>query len=72
MITRIGRAWPIGGMPPIEKPVRSCASRAVARRTSARAGDRGQPRDVDPVVAGDQAQERLEAVARSGPRRRAT
>ena len=34
MITRIGRSWPIGGIPPIENPVRSCASRAVARRMS--------------------------------------
>ena len=35
MTTRIGRLWPIGGMPPIEKPVSSFASRAVARRMSA-------------------------------------
>ncbi len=34
MTTRVGRAWPIGGMPPMEKPVSSLASRAVARRTS--------------------------------------
>ncbi len=34
MITRIGRSWPIGGIPPIENPVRSRASRAVARRMS--------------------------------------
>ena len=34
MITRMGRAWPIGGIPPIENPVRSCASLAVARRIS--------------------------------------
>ena len=34
MTTRTGRAWPIGGMPPMAKPVRSLASRAVARRMS--------------------------------------
>ena len=34
MITRTGRAKPIGGMPPMTKPVRSLASRAVARRMS--------------------------------------
>ena len=34
MITRATRSVPIGGMPPIEKPVRACASRAVARRMS--------------------------------------
>src|SRR5664279_2801747 len=32
MITRIARLWPIGGIPPIVKPERSFASRAVARR----------------------------------------
>ena len=34
--TRTGRACPIGGMPPIVKPVRSVASRALARRTPPR------------------------------------
>ena len=34
MTTRTGRAWPIGGMPPIVKPVSSRASFAFARRTS--------------------------------------
>ena len=34
MITRIGRLWPIGGIPPMVKPDSSFASRAVARRTS--------------------------------------
>ena len=59
MITRTPGRVPIGGMPPIEKPVRSWASRAVARRMSGDAGDRREPREVDPVVAGDEAQERL-------------
>ena len=36
MITRVRRACPNGGMPPIVKPVSSSASRAVARRTSRR------------------------------------
>ena len=34
MIARSGRSNPIGGMPPITNPVRSFASRAVARRIS--------------------------------------
>ena len=34
MTTRTGRAWPIGGMPPIVNPVSSRASFAFARRTS--------------------------------------
>src|SRR4051794_22599821 len=34
MITRTGRAWPMGGIPPIVNPVSSFASFAVARRTS--------------------------------------
>ena len=34
MITRARRAWPNGGIPPMTKPVRSFASRAVARRMS--------------------------------------
>ena len=32
MITRTGRLWPMGGMPPMTNPVSSLASRAVARR----------------------------------------
>ena len=32
--TRSGRAWPMGGMPPMVKPVSSRASFALARRTS--------------------------------------
>ena len=63
MITRSGRTWPIGGMPPIVKPVSSFASRAVARRMSGCAGHRGQTRKVDAVGARDEAQDGLEAAA---------
>ena len=49
------------------KPVSSFASRAVARRTSGSAGDRGEPGEVDPVRARDEAQDRLErAVLAAG------
>ena len=66
MTTRVGRAWPIGGMPPIEKPVSSFASRAVARRTSERADDGGQPGEVDAVRARDEGEDRLGTVSPVG------
>ena len=72
MITRAGRAWPIGGMPPMVKPVSSLASRAVARRMSRRADDGGQPREVDAVRARDEADDRLEPAVAVGRRRPAT
>ena len=62
MITRIGRSWPMGGIPPIENPVSSRASRAVARRMSGALGDGRQARHVDPVVTGHQAQDGLETA----------
>ena len=52
MTTRVGRAWPIGGMPPMEKPVSSLASRAVALRTRDEGEDRLRP--VRPVGHEDQ------------------
>ena len=60
MITRIGRAWPIGGIPPMVKPDSSLASRAVARRTSrppVTAARRARSTRFGP---GDEAQDRLE------------
>ena len=42
------------------KPVSSCASRAVARRMSRLAGHGGEAGEVDPVRAGDEAEDRLE------------
>ena len=64
MTTRTGRAWPIGGMPPIVNPVSSRASFAVARRTSALAGDRREPREVHAVGAGHEADDGLERAVR--------
>ena len=61
MITRTGRMWPNGGMPPIEKPVSSSASRAVARRMSrspVTAASRARSTRLGPD---DEAEDRLEA-----------
>ena len=66
MITRTGRLWPIGGMPPMTKPGQ-VVGLAGGRPADARlAGDRGQPGDVDPVRAGDEADDRLEAAVLVG------
>ena len=43
------------------KPVRSWTSRAVARRMSGALVDRREPAEIDPVVAGDEAQDGLRA-----------
>ena len=59
MITRTGRAWPIGGMPPIEKPGQVVGLAGRRAPDVGRAGHGRQPREVDPVVAGHEAQERL-------------
>ena len=63
MTTRTGRRWPIGGMPPIANPVRSWASRAVARRRS-RPGDRGRVGRGRPGCGQPQGRERFRAVSR--------
>ena len=73
MITRTGRAWPNGGMPPIDEAGQLL--RLAGRRPPdvALAGDRGEPGEVDPVRAGHEAEDRLErAVRRPGRRTRAT
>ena len=80
MTTRIGRVWPIGGMPPMVKPVSSFASRAVARRTSfspvtaasrARStrfgpGHEAEDRLEPAVVVGRDEHERLDDLAELG------
>ena len=66
MITRSPPPWPMGGMPPIVKPVSSFASTAVARRTSGSPDDRGEASEVDAVGAGHEAQDRLRGPARPG------
>ena len=60
MITRAGLRSPIGGTPPMANPVRSWTSRAVARRMSG-ALVTAASAEIDPVVAGDEAQDGVQA-----------
>ena len=73
MTVRTGRVWPNGGIPPMTKPVSSCASRRGRPADVALAGDGGQAGEVDPVRARHEAEDRLErAVVGRARRRRAT
>ena len=73
MTTRVGRAWPNGGMPPIEKPGQLVGLAGGRPADVALAGHGGQAGEVDAVRAGDEADDRLElAVRRRARRRRAT
>ena len=65
MTVRIGRVWPNGGMPPIEKPV---ARAPPGRSRDACAARSGPPpgATVDPVGAADEDHARLQAVVAVG------
>ena len=80
MMTRERRAWPNGGIPPMTKPVRSFASRAVARRmsgspataarraTSTRSGPETQADDGSgSILARGDEHERLHDLPELGP-----
>ena len=60
MITRTGRANPMGGMPPMTKPVSSLASRAVARRMSGSPVTAASRARSTRFGAGHEADDRLE------------
>ena len=62
MTTRTGRRWPIGGMPPMVKPVSSLASRAVARRTSGSPVTAASRATSTRFGPGHEAEDRLEAA----------
>ena len=60
MTTRIGRLWPIGGMP-ADREAGQLVGLAGGRPADVRlAGHRRQPGQVDPVRAGHEAEDRLE------------
>ena len=72
MITRTARSKPIGGMPPIVNPI-ELVGLAGGRPADLRlARDGGQPRDIDAVLSGDEADDRFRARHRTAPRRPAT
>ena len=60
MITRTGRTWPIGGIPPIDEAGQLVGLAGGRPPDIALAGDRGQAGEIDPVRSGHEAQDRLE------------
>ena len=66
MITRTGRGWPIGGMPPMAEPGQVVGLAGRRSTDVGCAGHGGEPGDVHPVGPGDQAQQRLERRPRAG------
>ena len=60
MITRTGRMWPIGGMPPIDEAGQLVGLAGGRPADVALARHRREAGEIDPVVAGDEAEDRLE------------